>query len=198
MTVLMKVTVMKKYIFLTIFCLFVTSVGWSQQIKSNVYIKQAKGSETTGYINSKNSSELSGVFSGMPASKFSYLQLLGSDASEAAQIKTTGNYNHVTIKQMGNNNAGGIFIKGDYNHAGLVQNGSSLLSIINIKGDQNTMNVNQQGQSLQNLISVEGTGIKFNVKQNASGVKLTQMGGNAIPIQVKRTGHSIPIIIKNH
>jgi hypothetical protein len=194
--------VMKKLTLIILLGLFLALPGLAlaqqDQLNSSVYIQQAKESSTTSQANSTDSKDFMGIFSKIPASEWSiFKQLSGGAAAQKAKINIIGSNNITTLKQSGSYNAGFIKINGDDNSAQLKQNGNNLLSFINILGSSNIMHVNQHGNALQNYIDVEGTGIKFNVVQNAQGVMLQQFGGSAIPIQVKTTAASVPIIIQN-
>lgn len=141
------------------------------------------------------SEDLMGLFTN--SSFVAGLQHLAIDASQIAYINTVGNDNIATMTQNGFNNIGIINIYGTGNEAGLIQNGTGLLSAINIDGNGNTLDVTQNGSALQNLILLNGNGLNFDIMQNESGVQLTQTG-SSIPLQIRSTGHRVPIIISNH
>jgi hypothetical protein len=169
----------------------------AQQDNSDVYIQQAKNSNTTTTVSSDNNPSY-GIFSEIPVSEWTYWQHTDDAASMVANVHVDGKNNITNLTQKGSQNAGIINIDGNNNDTQLTQKGSNLLSFINIIGNSNMMHVNQQGKALQNYIKVSGNGIQYKVAQSEHQVKLQQMGGNGIPLQVTTTGSFAPIIIQNH
>lgn len=166
-----------------------------KQVSSNK--NSALNSTTENFNNGTlfNSEDLLGVFTN--SAFISGIQRLIIDATQVAKIRTVGNNNSATLTQSGTSNVGIISIDGNGNTANLSQVGSGLLSAIKIEGSFNSLDVEQQGTALQNLILLGGNNLNFDVQQDASGVKLTQTG-SGIPLQIKSTGRTIPLIIRNH
>jgi hypothetical protein len=191
---------MKKVLLLLFLIAMTAPWAQAQQNDENVYVEQVQVTENPQpKISGKQSeqgyteTQLFGKYSLIPL-----LKNLAADATLAATIRLNGDNNSAKIVQKGQGNAGMIKIKGDNNKTKLAQTGSSLFSILNINGFSNTFNINQKGTGLENYIQVTGSGIRMNAEQTAAGMKLMQAGGNAIPLQIKSTGHLIPIIITNH
>jgi hypothetical protein len=179
------------------FLLALPGMMCAQQDNSDVYIQQAKNSNTTSKFSSdKNPSY--GIFSKIPVSEWSYWQQTGADASMIAKVHVDGKNNITNLTQKGSQNVGILHIDGNNNDTQLTQNGADLLSFINIIGNSNMMHLDQQGKALQNYIKVSGNGIRYKVAQSEHQVELQQMGGNSIPLQVTTTGSFTPIIIQNH
>lgn len=187
--------------------LFFAIIGLSVsgvQAQVNINIEQVPSNENSA-LNSATESfnngtlftseDLLGVFAN--GEFISGIQRLIIDANQVAKIKTVGSGNSATLTQSGTSNIGIINIDGNGNSASLNQAGSGLLSAIKIEGSFNSLDVEQQGNALQNLILLGGNNLNFDVQQDASGVKLTQTG-SGIPLQIKSTGRTIPLIIRSH
>lgn len=183
-------------IFSLLLLLIVTASGVEAQQYDSVYLEQA--SQQDSYLPQIiEGDHFYSAYAKLPI--LSLLQQIAVDANQVAHIRTRGNYNQVTLSQNGTNNIAAMLIRGHYNITSLAQNGAGLLSVLNIRGNANNMEVNQTGQNLQNYIQVTGNGLEMDIRQNASGIRLTQTGGqNAVPLQIKTQGQQIPLIIRNY
>ncbi len=187
---------MKKLLLALLLTGFTASVAAAQVSDAEVSVKQVSREYNDGPLITSED-DMYGVFTN--SSIISGLQQLATDANQLARINAEGDENMARLTQTGTGNIGVINIRGSFNDASLNQDGSGLLSAINIKGSSNNLDVIQSGNELQNLILLEGSGLDYDILQNAAGVNLTQTGsGTSIPLSVKQTGRSVPIIIRNN
>ena len=186
--------IMKKLLCFLAFWAF-SLTGLQAQQSENIYLKQV--SPSNSYAPQNISGE--GFFSSFSQLPFlSDFQQAAMDANQVANINVDGSDNVTKLIQSGTANIGLINVLGDENSTSLNQAGTGLLSIMNIRGSSNTMNMDQVGNNLQNYVQLTGSAIDIDLVQNKSGIQLTQTGGNAIPLQIKRNGQSVPIIINNN
>lgn len=170
-------------------------MGAQAQQSENIFLKQV--SPGSSYWPQQVEGE--GFFSSFSKLPFlSDLQQAAMDANQVARINMKGNNNVANLSQSGAANIGVINILGDDNTTDLNQSGTGLLSILRIRGNANTMDMDQIGTDLQNYVQLTGSAIDIDLVQNKNGVQLTQTGGNAVPLQIKRYGQSVPIIINNN
>ncbi|MCW9707172.1 hypothetical protein [Fodinibius salsisoli] len=139
--------------------------------------------------------DLLGIFLNSPF--LSAIQQQAIDADQVARTNIEGDNNTAHLSQSGFNNVGIINIIGYGNEASLEQQGNGLFSAINVNGSSNNLDIEQNGNALQNLIKLDGSGLNYEVLQDPSGVEVTQTG-SSIPLQIKRTGRVVPIIIRNN
>jgi hypothetical protein len=187
---------MKKLLLALLLTGFMVSVAEAQTSDADVSVKQvSREYNDSPLITSED--DMYGVFTN--SSALSGFQQLATDANQLARISLQGDENQARLNQSGTGNIGVINIMGNFNEATLNQDGNGLLSAINIEGSSNTLDMIQSGNDLQNMLMLQGSGLDYDVLQNAAGINLTQTGsGTSIPLSVKQTGRSVPIIISNN
>jgi len=117
--------------------------------------------------------------------------------NNAAYVSQVGNDNTAILYQKGNGNVGIIDMEGNGNSSELNQNGNYLLSLLKLKGNYNSLDFDQSGNRLGAMFYLEGQGLNFDAVQNESGMQLLQ-GGSSIPLLIRHSGGTTPIIISNH